>query len=87
MDDAVAFAKKNAICTESSCCSSMDQMYMLVFELHRGAFGSVTGFKDVTVSVEALLGALVHQPVSVAIEADRVFFQLYSGGVMTGCGT
>ena len=51
------------------------------------AFGSVTAFKDVTVSVEALLDALVQQPVSVAIEADRVFFQLYSGGVMTGCAT
>ena len=48
------------------------------------AFGSVTAFKDVTVSVEALLDALVQQPVSVAIEADRV---LYSGGVMTGCAT
>jgi len=60
---------------------------MLVFELHRGASGSVTGVKDVTVSVEALLDALAQQPVSVAIEADRVFFHLYSGGVMTGCGT
>ena len=49
-----------------------------------GASGSVIGFKDATVSVEALLDALVQQPVSVAIEADRVFFQLYSGGVMTG---
>ena len=76
MDDAVAFAKKNAICTESSCCSSMDQRYMLVSELHRGASGSVTGFEDVTVSVKFLLDALVQQPVSVAIEADRVFFQL-----------
>ena len=87
MDDAVAFAKKNAICTESSCCSSMDQRYTLVFELHRGASGSVTVFKDVTVGVEALLGALVQQPVSVAIDVDRVFFQLSSGGVMTGSGT
>merc|ERR1712196_523285 len=51
--------------------------------------GSVTGFKDVTVnSVEALMTALAQQPVSVAVEADSIFFQLYSGGVMQfWCGT
>ena len=39
--------------------------------------------KDVTVNnVESLLDALAQQPVSVAIEADSLFFQLYSGGVM-----
>ena len=48
------------------------------------ALGSVTGFKEVTVnSVETLMDAWVQQPVSVAIEADSVFFQLHSGGVMT----
>ena len=53
------------------------------------ALGSVTGFKDVTVNrVEALMDALVQQAVSIAIEADSLFFQLYSGGVMTfWCGT
>jgi C1A family cysteine protease len=90
MDNAFAFANKNAICTESSysytgtkgTCSSSSCTVGL-------ALGSVTGFKDVTVnSVEALMDALVQQPVSVAIEADSMFFQLYSGGVMTfWCGT
>ena len=66
------------------------------------AFESVTGSKHAPVnSVEALMDALVQEPVSVAIEADGVFFQLCSGGVMTlwcdtnlghgvlvvGCGT
>ena len=34
------------------------------------------------------MNALAQQPVSVAIEADSIFFQLYSGGVMQfWCGT
>ena len=85
LDNAFAFTNKNAICTVSSysytgtkgTCSSSSCTVGL-------ALGSVTGIKDVTVnSVEALIGALVQQPVSVAIEADSVFFQLYSCGVMT----
>jgi hypothetical protein len=34
------------------------------------------------------LGAIHQQPVSVAIEADHITFQLYKGGVYSGiCGT
>merc|ERR1712124_241736 len=50
--------------------------------------GGVTGFKDIS-SESALLDAVANTgPVSVAIEADQMSFQLYSGGVLTGsCGT
>lgn len=44
---------------------------------------------DVTVDSEkALLGAIAQQPVSVAIEANHLSFQLYKSGVYDGnCGT
>jgi cathepsin L len=49
----------------------------------------ITGFTDVTAgSEDALLAAIVLNPVSVAIEADQQGFQFYSGGVFAGaCGT
>ena len=72
----------NAVCTESSCFYTGAKGTFPSSSCTLGlAFGSVTAFKDVTVIVEALLDALVQQPVSVAIEADRVFLQLYSGAV------
>jgi len=41
------------------------------------------GFTDVaTSSVSALQAALAKGPVAVAIEADQLYFQLYTGGVM-----
>merc|ERR1712110_233143 len=90
MDNAFQFAENNAICTEtsypykavggsckaSSCTTGIPK-------------GGVTGFKDVTVdSEQALMSALDQQPVSIAIEADKSVFQLYSSGVLSGtCGT
>merc|ERR1711988_2041697 len=48
----------------------------------------VTGYKSVGKSTESLKSALQTGPVSVAIEADQMAFQLYSGGVLSsGCGT
>ena len=45
----------------------------------------INGFEDVpTNSEEALLKAVAHQPVSVAIDASRPNFQFYSSGVFTG---
>ena len=40
-------------------------------------------------STTALKAAIAQQPVSVAIEADKLVFQMYKGGVLTGtaCGT
>merc|ERR1712050_701990 len=50
--------------------------------------GSVTGFKDVAQSASALKSALQNSPISVAIEADQVAFQHYTGGVIkSGCGS
>merc|ERR1711918_102235 len=50
--------------------------------------GGVTGYKAVDQSSDALKSALNVGPVSVAIEADQMAFQLYSGGVLSsGCGT
>merc|ERR1711937_391048 len=50
--------------------------------------GGVTGYKDVS-SESNLLDAVTNTgPVSVAIEADQMSFQMYSSGVLTGsCGT
>ena len=49
----------------------------------------LTGFSDVPQNSEsALESAVVHQPVSVAIEADQSDFQFYKSGVFNGtCGT
>jgi len=51
---------------------------------------TIDGFEDVPEDDEvALKKAVAHQPVSVAIEADHLEFQLYSGGVFDdlSCGT
>ncbi|KAJ1273409.1 hypothetical protein BS78_06G278000 [Paspalum vaginatum] len=50
---------------------------------------SIDGFEDVPRNDEkSLQKAVAHQPVTVAIEASRLEFQLYESGVFTGrCGT
>ncbi|CAD6273308.1 unnamed protein product [Miscanthus lutarioriparius] len=49
---------------------------------------TISGYEDVPANDEgALVKALAHQPVSVAIEASGRHFQFYSGGVFDGpCG-
>jgi len=53
--------------------------------------GGVTGYKNVEQSTEGLQSALMTGPVSIAIEADQLAFQLYSGGILKNgllkCGT
>lgn len=52
------------------------------------AAATISSFKDVAAGQEAqLLTAATKQPISVAIEADQMGFQFYSGGVFTAtCG-
>jgi hypothetical protein len=49
----------------------------------------ISGFKDVPTNSEvALMTAIAHQPVSVAVEANQNSFQFYKDGVMTqACGS
>merc|ERR1711985_26118 len=50
--------------------------------------GGVTGYKSVGQSTSSLKSAIQTGPVSVAIEADQMAFQMYSGGILSsGCGT
>merc|ERR1712183_139464 len=48
--------------------------------------GGVTGYKSVDQSTDALKSAISTGPVSVAIEADQIAFQLYSGGILKNTG-
>jgi len=50
--------------------------------------GTVSSFNDLQQEFSQMKAGLGHSPVSVAIEADQMAFQMYSGGVLTsGCGT
>merc|ERR1712134_5549 len=88
MDNGFNWAEKQAVATEDSysytgrdgsCKSSFTTAIPQ---------GGVTGYKDVANSADALKSAIEGSPVSVAIEADQMAFQMYSGGVITsGCGS
>jgi len=90
MDNAFKFAKTHALCTEKS----------YGYKGRRGTCegdscsisipkGGVVGFRDVARdSATALMEALMQQPVSIAIEADKSIFQLYKSGILKGaCGS
>jgi len=50
--------------------------------------GTVSSFNDLQQEFSQMKAGLGHSPVSVAIEADQMAFQMYTGGVLTsGCGT
>merc|ERR1712110_582745 len=90
MDHAFQFAEKNAICTETSYPYTAKGGSCKASSCTVGIpKGGVTGYKDVNADSEQdLMSALNEQPVSIAIEADKSVFQLYSSGVLTGtCGT
>merc|ERR1712151_1031989 len=84
------FAEANAICTEDS----------YPYKARAGTYeassctvgvpkGDVKGFKDVSKDDEqALMEAVSQQPVSIAIEADKMAFQLYKSGILSRtCGS
>jgi len=50
--------------------------------------GHVVDFSDVSEGVDQLKAAIMKQPVSVAVEADKAVFQNYKSGVITSkrCG-
>jgi len=89
MDGGFQYAGKNSICTEDSYPYKAKNGICLASNCDVGLpVGGVTGFKDVKVQdTNALMSAVAQQPVSVAIEADKMVFQLYHGGVLDGaCG-
>lgn len=74
-EDTYSYTGKEGTCSESSCTAGIPK-------------GSVTGFQDVPVEdLDALMDAVSKQPVSIAIEADQMAFQSYSGGILSSkCG-
>ena len=75
-EDSYPYTAKNGICKASGCTVGIP------------AHG-VKSYVDVKVDDEqSLMDAVAKQPVSVAIEADQMAFQLYKSGVLTKtCGT
>jgi C1A family cysteine protease len=92
MDNAFKWiAKNNGLCTEK------DYPYVSGTTKTGGTCkttctnvknSDIINYVDVAHTDDALMKAIASQPVSVAIEADQIDFQLYKSGVFTGkCGT
>lgn len=76
-DESYAYTGRQQLtCRESNCTVGIPQ--------HR-----ITGYYDVpSQDLQALMEAVAQQPVSVAIEADQMNFQLYHGGILSkACGS
>ena len=89
MDKAFTYAETNAITTEEAYPYTPKKSSCDTSKLS-GAALLVTKFVDVAVNDPAALKAQLDQgPVSVAIEADKLVFQSYKSGVISGtkCGT
>jgi len=89
MDLAFKYLKDHAACTEESYAYKGKAGACRASNCSVGIpSGSVTGYKDVPADdMNALMEAVLQQPVSVAIEADQMAFQLYKGGILTQkCG-
>ena len=96
MDGAFQYAmsSSNSMCTETQ------YPYTATDEASCSANGCISTVADIDISFTecwdvtpnnqlALKAAVAKQPVSVAIEADTRYFQMYAGGVLTSaeCGT
>lgn len=88
MDYAFAFYEKTSVATEGSYAyTGRDGTCQTSFTTAIPE-GGVTGYKDISNESDLLDAVANTGPVSVAIEADQMSFQMYSGGVLTGnCGT
>jgi len=89
MDTAFTFAEKNDLCTEQSYPYDLHAVGCRASGCKVGIpKGAVKGYKDVSKDNEqALMSAVAHGPVSIAIEADKSVFQLYRSGVLNAtCG-
>merc|ERR1712093_451402 len=87
-DYAFAFYESTSIATESSYPYTAKDGSCKSSYTTAIPSGGVTGYKDIS-NEAGLLDAVTNVgPVSVAIEADQMSFQMYSSGVLTGnCGT
>ncbi|CAK9063479.1 unnamed protein product [Durusdinium trenchii] len=89
MDLAFSYLEKHNVCTEDSYPYLAKQGTCHQTKCTVGVpKGSIVGFKDVSSKdMNALMQAVSKQPVSVAIEADQMAFQLYKGGILSKkCG-
>jgi C1A family cysteine protease len=89
MDDGFKYVVKNGLCKETDYpyTASQNQCELSVRQNCHPVY--ISGFKNVNPNdEEQLKSAVVSQPVSVAIEADKMGFQFYSKGIFSGtCGT
>jgi len=90
MDGAFGYAQKNGMCTETDYPYDAKSGKCQASSCTK-AWGpdTVSGYKDVSTDDKmALMSAVAQQPVSIAIEADKMVFQSYQSGVLTGmCGS
>ena len=92
MDFAFKYAERHAMVTEEQYpyTSGKGKTGKCNKSKSTGGTVKVSDYKDVPAkSVSQMKAALMKQPVSVAIEADKMAFQGYTGGVITSkkCGT
>ena len=91
MDRAFSYSKSHPLETEADYpyTAKSHGVFGCQYDKTKGVVGAQT-YTDVTHgSASQLKAALNKGPVSVAIEADKTVFQMYTGGVITGgtCGT
>merc|ERR1712005_90276 len=90
MDNAFNWVQQNGICSEAAYPYTSGGGVTGTSKKGCSPVMTITGHTDVPSRDESALQAAVSkQPVSVAIEADKSAFQLYSGGILdnSACGT